>query len=60
MDTADRAYAIYCSIARTCLNREPIPRERWDRIPTRSYMRSSMLHDDGQWDCDRDREGDAQ
>lgn len=60
MPSPDRLYALYCSIARDCLSREPISRERWDSIPRRSYFRSSMLHDDGQFDVDRDREGDAQ
>lgn len=60
MDSADRMYQVYCDIVRTCFNREPISRERWDAIPRRSLMRSSFKPDDGQADHDKELEGDAQ
>lgn len=59
-DLSDRAYALYCSIAREVFGREPISRERWDAIPRRSYFRSTHAHDDGQFDHEREQAGDAQ
>lgn len=56
----DRMYAVYCDIAREVFHREPLTRERWDALPSRSYFRSALAHDDGQWDHDREAEGNAQ
>lgn len=62
MTDADRQYQVYCDIARTCLGREPMSRERWDAIPRRSYFRSATLprHDDWEFDYAKEAEGDAQ
>lgn len=62
MSPTDRAYEVYCSIARQALGREPMPRERWDAIPRRGYFRTCTLprHDDTEFDNHKERDGDAQ
>lgn len=53
-------YEVYATIARQVYGRVPITRETWNAISKRSYFRSALGHDDGEFDNVKEREGDAQ